>query len=572
MKRRISPFIISIAPGTLFSLILLWLSSTNEWGARRFTLFDDAMISMSYAKTLVKTGEFVWFADAPRVEGFTNPLWTLWMSLIHLLGLKGSSAALAISLTGLALLVATAWLIYDLVENSTTSQSVAVGAIAAGSSLFIYPTLYWTLRGMEVGVLAFFTAFLVRTTVYNTLSPTPKIKASIAIIFFLGVATRFDFVIICAVVSLALTAWSPREERTKTALTYGLIIVASLVAVCGIQKVYWGSWFPNTYHLKIDGVDLFERLSRGLASGLKVSVLGVIFVFVLLNAPKLLVVPRRTVALSISIFMAMAAYSTYIGGDAWEDQMVNRFFATCLPLVPLVIFVAVPVIDVRKTSRYFLPSLVVASLGYGATVNPFGISTRNLLMSVVATSVGVLLIIGATRSTTSIIRVLSSVAVLVTAFGAVSGIPFQRHLRNNDALGAKVNLYVTEVVENLAPITSSEAVVATVWAGVPAYYSDRSMIDLLGKNDVLIASSPPRGDFFPGHNKWDYNYSIGQLRPDVIFQTFTRGLETNLQERIREWGYEKYCTSAQPFPKDGVYFRVDSTRINRSKLVPCRSS
>ena len=50
------------------------------------------------------------------------------------------------------------------------------------------------------------------------------------------------------------------------------------------------------------------------------------------------------------------------------------------------------------------------------------------------------------------------------------------------------------------------------------------MIDLLGKNDRHIArllARLPAGAkpfFVPGHIKWDYAYSIGTLRPDVVAQ------------------------------------------------------
>jgi len=66
-----------------------------------FTLFDDAMISMTYARTLADTGELVWFPGADRVQGFTNLLWTLYMSFFHYIGFSGTQVSAAISLTGI---------------------------------------------------------------------------------------------------------------------------------------------------------------------------------------------------------------------------------------------------------------------------------------------------------------------------------------------------------------------------------------------------------------------------------------------------------------------------------------
>jgi hypothetical protein len=95
------------------------------------------------------------------------------------------------------------------------------------------------------------------------------------------------------------------------------------------------------------------------------------------------------------------------------------------------------------------------------------------------------------------------------------------------------------------------------------------MFDLLGKNDTRIARSAPHGDFFPGHNKWDYDYSIGEVRPDVIFQTFTQEIDENLDSRILDWGYTKKCTSSGTFPRDGVYFLASSSNIKWNTLTTC---
>ena len=132
-------------------------------------------------------------------------------------------------------------------------------------------------------------------------------------------------------------------------------------------------------------------------------------------------------------------------------------------------------------------------------------------------------------------------AVVAAVCLIVSAYPVAQQQKNNDLLLTRTNLFVTESVETMRDTTEADARIATIWAGVPAYYSNRTMLDLLGKNDTFIATSAPHGEFFPGHNKWDYNYSIGELQPDVVFQTFDRGLEENLHQRIMNWGYKKMC-------------------------------
>jgi hypothetical protein len=74
-----------------------------------------------------------------------------------------------------------------------------------------------------------------------------------------------------------------------------------------------------------------------------------------------------------------------------------------------------------------------------------------------------------------------------------------------------------------------KATVALATAGVAPYFLDRQIIDILGKNDKRIARLPGRikeglgkyDGFQPGHNKWDYSWSIGHLKPYAVVQLWT---------------------------------------------------
>jgi hypothetical protein len=73
-------------------------------------------------------------------------------------------------------------------------------------------------------------------------------------------------------------------------------------------------------------------------------------------------------------------------------------------------------------------------------------------------------------------------------------------------------------------ISDPDASIAVDWAGSIPYFANRSTVDLLGKTDRKIAHEPMRVDkdiehfyeFYPGHLKWDFNYSIGELKPDIV--------------------------------------------------------
>ena len=81
---------------------------------------------------------------------------------------------------------------------------------------------------------------------------------------------------------------------------------------------------------------------------------------------------------------------------------------------------------------------------------------------------------------------------------------------------------------------------------------------MLGKSDRVIATQDrqPAIAFLPGHDKWDYGYSIGQLRPDVVAQMW-HATPVDFQA-IESWGYIRLA----PW----VFARADSTRVDRAAL------
>jgi hypothetical protein len=95
--------------------------------------------------------------------------------------------------------------------------------------------------------------------------------------------------------------------------------------------------------------------------------------------------------------------------------------------------------------------------------------------------------------------------------------------------------------------TTPEATVGAFAAGIVPYYSGRTGIDFLGKMDPRIArvypnlSEPTEGllgykglIYAPGHNKYDLEYSIKELRP-----TYAEGFAWG-QQNYREWAQSEY--------------------------------
>ncbi|MCA9511358.1 MAG: hypothetical protein KC560_11690, partial [Myxococcales bacterium] len=71
-------------------------------GARVFVLWDDAMISMRYARNLAAGDGLVWNPGGGAVQGYTNLGLTLAMAGVHALGARPETASLWIQLLALA--------------------------------------------------------------------------------------------------------------------------------------------------------------------------------------------------------------------------------------------------------------------------------------------------------------------------------------------------------------------------------------------------------------------------------------------------------------------------------------
>lgn len=586
----VPPFI----PGVVFlSIFLIRASFQHETVS--FTLFDDAMISMTYAKTLVQTGEWTWFAGSDRVQGFTNPLWTAYMALLHLVGLHGSSAALAISLTSAVFVlicgVLVAYLVYSTLPTSTKNRDFCAG-IAGGTVLLLYPLVYWSLRGMEVGLLAMLlTAMAVALRqVFKSWQRSQFALGSmiaLAVLSVLGVLTRLDFVIIAGATALVLMISAPNYRiRLQTfLLTLGPLLV-TVLAIFLFQHFYYGDFLTNTYRLKVEGFTVTDRLMRGLFATLKalpLLAITLISLIAILRKSTSSVNRRLAVWLALTCCL-MILYSIWVGGDAWEwTKMLNRYVAFVLPLATALLFSALatlvqPLILSRRSVSLGAVVIVLSGVGAGSLTNPnafsaFDAGLQVLTLSLPVFALGILLSNGKPGSPLPrTIPVFLSGALLVVA--ATSALPGILWLRDGP-IHAREDALVTHRSMLARDATKPTATIATVWAGAPGYYLERPLVDLLGKSDSFIAQSAPQllgvvspaNSFLPGHNKWDYEFSLSTYKPDMIFQ---RVADTTPEdyELFRQLGYVAKCLA------DGttVYVLQSSGEILWDRLMTCSSS
>lgn len=508
-----SPQILKISIGliclvlTVYSILFMYRGSVIIDGERYFTLFDDAMISMRFAHNLATGHGLVWNPGGERVEGITNPLYTLYMAFLHLTPISESKIASLVALSGLTILILNVFVIARL-ACLITNGSFYVIASSAFLTAFYYPLIFWTIRGMELGLLT----LLLNLSVFFFIRSYKKHNFNALPYLFLGIGilTRVDMVI--PYISILLFSLIlDKEYRSKhLALGFGILLI-SIMSQTAFRIYYFGDWFTNTYFLKLTGFPVLFRISRGLiVTGYwLLSLLPLAFLF-----PSILLIIRDDKCLGVlaALLAAQVGYSAYVGGDAWEQPgRANRYVTIAVPLLIILI------------------SLSLEKIHFPWYQEPE--QTRGLNRCLKrATQILAVLLAFLTLNFLS-----SNLSVLQTSL--ISPL----HV-DDDIKRVKEALWLRNV-------TTKEATIGVIWAGTIPYFAHRYAIDLLGKNDKHISKlnvHVPAGSveefyhgltlFHPGHNKFDPDYSIVRLKPDFV-QSYP-GVDKNWINQLK-LGYVK---------------------------------
>ncbi len=453
---------------------LLYVARTSfEIDATRvFCLWDDAMISMTYARNLREGHGLVWNPGAERVQGYSNLGVTLAMALLHGLPIAPERAALPFQI--LCLLLQTASLV--LLARLAGRNDPWLGVAAALFCALAAPLGIWSLQGSDVAPLALW--LLACTGVLASPAPRPTFVAALA----LGALLRPDAGLFFAT---ALAARASCAPRAWAALRAGaLALAASSGAYLLFGWLYYGDPLPNPWYLKATGMPRHLALERGLAS-LLVWLPGALpalaaAALALAGAPR-----DPLLRIAAALLCVSAGYEISVGGD-WIVRLGSRFVAPALPLLGLLASRGLTQVVARLPARLALGAparsllgiLLLATLGLAASP---GSATREWLDPRAATLL-------------------------------------RDYNRSNWRLGATLR-------DHSAPSTR----VAVHWAGVVPYVSRRFAIDVLGKSDRHIARLVV-DRFEPGHAKWDWEYVLNTLRPDVI-DAPSRGLEVDARFR-----------------------------------------
>jgi peptidoglycan/LPS O-acetylase OafA/YrhL len=534
------------------------------------------MISMRYARHLADGHGLVWNIGEAPIEGFTNLLWVLWMSVAHKMGLSESKISLFIMLSGIAIMLTTGLVTARIARKITSASSAAWVPVAVlAATLFDYPLVFWTLRGMEVGALALFVYTLLWLVLENEEEFSLPRTVAMGALTAGALLIRSDSVVPVGLICL----YGFLTSKKKRWLFAGLIGVFAVTAVGGqtlFRKSYFHESLPNTYFLKLYKIHTIDRVKRGAFVALEVLSLhlAVPISIVLASVTGLRkdfykdVQLRRMVLLG-TLFVAQIGYATYVGGDAWEWMLyANRYMCVGMPaLIILVAIVLARLVEGTTDPRnaLFVRRLSLGMIACGGVLLALNLYAKKFPEPGIAATitfskvgfaigaawvfVGALLRLKdlregvaegmeALRRRFASQRTVSVAALVLMALVWAPShlLPLGRWAAQN-AAQYKDEANYTRLGILIRETTPPELRMAVAAAGATPYFAQRPTEDLLGKNDRHVAKLAPRGVFSPGHDKWDYEYSLGERNSDLIVET----VDVNPKDEvyIESLGFEK---------------------------------
>jgi len=469
-RGRVAPLLFLLLLGS-WSLVYVWRTSFVVEGERVFTLWDDAMVSMQYAKNLARGEGLVWNAGGERVQGITNLGVTLAMAALHLLPIRLERLSLLVQLAGVATLLGLLLSVHRLAQEIFPEEdavSLAAVALVAGYA----PLAIWTLQGSDVGLVSLLLVCATTQVARAARTGVPPSLVPFALLA-LGILVRPDMTVAYVTLMTALPLLG-RGARGAM-LPAAVLLVAVWAALVGFSILYYGDPLPNTYYLKATGSPRALVWRHGLAQTLGLVGGGLLPILALALAGALVFLRRNRACWVCWMLVAThLAYNVETGGD-WLAEYVSRFVVPAIPI------------------------LLVLFAGAGARWIDFALA-RLWIRSPIAPRVALAALVLAAIP-------LASPGFVLAEWLFLS--PYTM-LRDFNYANYKTARYLREH-------TDPDTTVGVYWAGIPIYFSDRRGIDVLGKCDRHIAHLEV-DRFEPAHSKVDWDYIVNEWRPDIILE------------------------------------------------------
>jgi arabinofuranosyltransferase len=317
---------------------------------------DDAFITFRYADNLVRGNGLV-FNVGERVEGYTNFLWTLMMSVPIALKLDPVPTSYAI---GLVCFIVSLLLTYQLCLLMFRSKAAAILAVVLLGTNYTFSA--YATGGLETQLQ---TALLTGCVflcfrILKATSPSARSLLGLSLLYSAAILTRMDSLIFVFVLSLVLLKhiwWGDFDNKERMLSTSLLLLPMFLVIGSWLvwKQAYYGDILPNSYHVKVGGG---SSIIRGVMYEYHFIRSYWLFAFIFLGLAfthKFIEHRSRELFTVMTIIALWAMYTVKVGGDFMEF----RFWVPILPLVFILISWMVWCLIHQKEVRVGLVALAI---------------------------------------------------------------------------------------------------------------------------------------------------------------------------------------------------------------------
>ncbi|MDP9035934.1 MAG: hypothetical protein M3O50_14125 [Myxococcota bacterium] len=475
MRSGVPERVCACARANVLGLVLAGIcASALLWQAQTYLPFfvDDSFIALRYVWRLVHGRGLTW-TDGERVEGYSDLLWILLVAAGEWLRVAVDSPVNVPSLgrlvdisraTGIACTVAAVLAV--IYAHAPRRLRDTPPALAGGVAMVLTsPVVAWSIGGLEQPLLSALVAWAV-VAGYRIVDGRTDRCAERLLGFLLGLASlaRPDGVLFtvttCAGVFLASGA---TRQSGRVVLRVAALASAFAVAQLAFRRIYYGTWVPNTAHVKL--AFNATRVTQGwrYVAGAE-PYLGSLYWMAVVGAALAMTHrrSRRRVALPMISAAGWTSYVVAIGGDI---SPARRHL-----VVPIVL----------------LSLVIVEGLHALATRSP---AARGLAWA-------------------------AAVGGLVLLARAERDDPEKRHALNDTWpwSGLEVGRFLSRAFFVERPLVAVDAAGA-----LPYFAPELPCLDMLGLNDRFLATHhPPEfGKGFIGHELGNGDYILAR-KPDLI--------------------------------------------------------
>lgn len=449
--------------GFTIQLVMIWLLFPMT--------VDDAYISFHYANNLAQGHGLVWFASADPVEGYTNFLWVILLSIFIRIGFDVIWVA---KILGIIFSLCSIFILYRITILLNKSGFGVMPAILFAST----PALsLWAISGMETVLFIFLMLFAAHRFFVeeeNKLNNNSRYWSSL-LFMLLGLTRPEGVILFATLVFLRLAFWIRKGVPRKSIFVYitWLIIIGIICFIYFIWRwQYFGYPLPNTYYVKAQSSLLGILGHIGvyiIPYGLRVFPFVILVLFYIGNSKHVQLIEKYLIVMILVIGLIN------LGSSDW--MAAHRLL---LPMTPLILLLAHErldyffsnVLENSSTRQRFANALILLSLVLYA-ISPL-MYTTNMYHRVMATQMDM-----------SVYRWAVEMQSIVDGQYVAVG----KWLANNMNGDCKV------VAGNVGAI---------------AYYSQCYVIDQIGLTDEYIA-----------RHGWRVDYLLGQDPEFIVIESDT---------------------------------------------------